>query len=81
MPDTIQDDLRAWITTGDRARGGQALDALAKEWRPRVRNFLRAPSEDEVEEALSDALNTLCVAPAGERPRALAPDDAEAPAA
>lgn len=81
MLDIIQDDLRAWITTGDRARGGRAIDALANEWRPRVRNFLRAPSEVEVEEALSDALSTLCVAPRGGRPRALAPDDAESPAA
>lgn len=79
--DPIQDDLRAWFEDGDQERGGRALDALYREWRPRVRRFLAAPSADEVEEWLQDAMEALCLFEPGKRPRALAPADADLPAA
>lgn len=77
----IQEDLRAWCLARDRDAGGRALDALAREWRPRVRLWLASPTPDEVEEVLQDALVACCSAEDGQRPRALAPDDAENPAA
>ena len=77
MSDRIQEDLLAWVLRGDRARGGAALDALAREWRPRVMRFLVAPGPDEVEEVLDEALCALGMADPGQRPRALAPDDVE----
>lgn len=80
MSDEVQGHLRAWVLEGDRQRGNKAADAIAREWRPRVRNLLQNPSEDEVEEVLADALSTLCVAERGQLPRAMAPNDAESPA-
>lgn len=81
MSDEVQGHLRAWVLEGDRQRGNKAVDAIAREWRPRVRNLLQNPSEDEVEDVLADALGTLCVAERGQLPRAMAPEHAESPAA
>ncbi len=81
MPDAIQDDLSAWVYGGDRAAGERAVEALADEWRPRVRHFLRSPSPQEVEDQLAEALVTLCLAADGSAPRALAPEGAADPAA
>ena len=81
MSDVGQEGLLAWVERGDRARGGDALDQLAREWRPRVLRFLQSPAADEVEEVLEEALCALCVVEPGQRPRALAPDDAGNPAA
>lgn len=77
MSDQIQEDLLAWAVRGDRTRGGAALDALAREWRPRVLRFLVAPSPDEVEEVLDEALCALAIAEPGQRPRAVAPEATE----
>lgn len=81
MSDEVQGQLRAWVLKGDRRSGEEAVDAIAREWRPRVRYFLQNPSEDEVEELLADALCTLCVAAPGKLPRAMAPEHVESPAA
>jgi len=83
MGDAIQDDLSAWAHQGDLAAGDRAVNALARAWRPRVRRFLQAPSEDEVEEWLAEALVALCAmkkegeGPAA--PRALAPPEVTSP--
>ncbi|MCK6504451.1 hypothetical protein L6R53_13790 [Myxococcota bacterium] len=79
--DPIQEDLRAWHEAGDRRRGDRALDALYREWRPRVRRFLASPSPEEVEEWLHEAMEALCLPAPGQRPRALLVDDEGSPAA
>ena len=81
MADAIQDDLRAWVVDDDQDRGGRALDALYREWRPRVRRFLASPSADEVEEVLQEAMEALCIPEPGQSPRALAADDVLSPSA
>lgn len=81
MRDELQEHLEAWYLRRDRGAGNQAADALAREWRPRVRYFLQSPSEDEVEEVLAEAIGALMVAEPGERPKVLAPEDADSPAA
>ena len=80
MSDLVQEDLRAWAR-GDRSRGDAVITALTREWRPRVARFLQAPSPDEVEEVLQEALVALALSHQGRPPRALAPDDAPHPAA
>ena len=73
--DAIQDGLRAWAEQGDRRRGGDAWDALVREWRPQVLRFLRGPSPEEVEDVLGEALLALAaVGREGDAPRALAPE-------
>lgn len=79
MPDAIQDDLSAWVHEGDPAAGERAVEALADEWRPRVRRFLRSPSPQEVEDWLAGALEALCLSVDGKEPRALAPEGVSSP--
>lgn len=74
-PDPVQTFLIA-LKNGERGRHlSDGYDRLAREWRPRVRRFLRTPSPDEVEEWLSEALVELVVkTPQGKTTmRALAP--------
>lgn len=82
MRDGVQEGLAA-LARGDRGRVvDEALDSLAREWRPRVRRFLRSPGEDEVDDWLADAMIALAVEPHGAGSlRALAPDDVADPAA
>lgn len=84
MGDPIQEALVAWVEHGDQSRGNDAIEALADEWRNRVRAVLcalsRATSE-EVEDALHDALLALCLRSEDGPPRVLAPLDAAKPAA
>ena len=81
MSDLVQKQLADWAQRGDRRAGGEALDAIAREGRWRVRNFLVNPDDSEVEDVLSDALTELCLTVPGKPARALAPEDAENPAA
>ena len=74
-PDPVQTFLLA-IQSGERGRHlSDGYDRLAREWRPRVRRFLRSPSPDEVEDWLSEAMIKLVVEiPEGRgQMRALAP--------
>ena len=83
MSDVVQaddEDLLAFLATGDTRRQARFFDAVSAEWRPRARRFLHRPSEDEVEDLLHDALVELCFpTPSGERPRVLAPPGATNP--
>ena len=75
-----EDDLRAFLTTGNKQRQARFFEAVSAEWRPHARRFLHRPSEDEVEDLLHDALVELCLqTPSGERPRVLAPPGATNP--
>lgn len=83
MTDTIQDALLALVDGQRGPRVDEGLDALAREWRPRIRRLLQAPSADEVEAALAAAMLALVVerSESTGKPRALAPADAESPRA
>ena len=82
MTDRVQVALQAMCEGHAGPSVSDALDELAREWRPRVRRFLQSPSPDEVEEWLADAMLALVVEPYkdGTR-RALAPDGADSPKA
>ncbi len=81
MSDLVQDGLLAWVERGERGLGGEAVELLRQEWRPRVQRWLQSPGEDEVDEVLDEALIALCAFEPGQRPRALAPSEAVSPAA
>lgn len=76
--DDVQSDLVAWLREEDRERGERAVRALVAEWRGRVRHFLCAPAEEEVDDVLQDAILTLCHP---DEPRVLAPEGARSPKA
>lgn len=71
--DHIQTLLVAWLRDGGPDR--PAIDALCREWRPIIRRFLLEPDEDEVEDALQQALLTLVLS---RRVVAETPDDGRA---
>lgn len=76
----MSDAVQEFLLAVQRGEGGPVVsdgyDALAREWRPRVRRFLASPSEGEVDDWLSAAIMALVVELRDGQPRALAPADA-----
>ena len=76
------DQVQLWLveysTKGDRQAHGQAVDALYREWRPRLRNFPGQVSPEELDELLQTAVTELAVIQEGKL-RALAPPHAQNP--
>lgn len=81
----MSDAVQEFLLAVQRGEGGPVVsdgyDALAREWRPRVRRFLANPSEAEVDDWLSAAMMELVVEQRDGIPRALAPADAGNPVA
>ncbi len=82
MEDGVQAFLLAWQSNRNEANVEHWLGCISNEWRPRVRQFLRHADSDEVEDWLADAIEALVLREAhGGGCRALAPVDAQSPAA
>ncbi len=78
MQDAIQEALVRWTRDGDRSAGERAAIAVLAEWAGPVRRFWSGRAEDEVEEALQDAVVALLT---GRAPRAIAPEGVTSPRA
>jgi len=67
--DPIQRDLEAWVLTRDRVAFENAIQAIAREWQPRIRSFYHG-DDAEAEVALWEAIEEK-VYNQGERPKVL----------